>query len=60
MVSVPHFTCAQSECRGTVAQQVSLKFLRHRLSAVVHFDVSWKQISVRALAQVGKNGRKGV
>lgn len=54
MVSEPHFTCAHPECRGTVAQQVHLKLLRDRLSEVVDFDVSWKQISVRGLAQVGK------
>lgn len=52
MVSGPHFTCAQAECGGTVAQQPDFKLLRDRLSEVVHFDVSWEQIRV-SLAQWG-------
>lgn len=39
-------TCGQSECGGTVAQQIGFKSPRDRLSEIEHFDVSWKQISI--------------
>lgn len=54
MASEPHVTWAHSERGRTVAQQVHFKSLWDRLSEVEHFDVSWKQISVRDLAQVGE------
>lgn len=56
MASAPHFTCAQPERRGTVAQQVDFKVARDRLSEVEHFDLSWTQISVRP----GSGGGRGV
>lgn len=54
--SEKHITCAQCECRGTVAQQVDFKSPRDRLSEVVHFDVTWKQISVTG----GREGGGGI